>query len=68
MAKKDLPDKLPPQNIDAEKYLLGCLMLDRNAIVKVVDFIWPTDFYRKNIKKFMMFAKNFLKKEKPLIY
>ena len=47
MAKKDLPDKLPPQNIDAERYLLGCLMLDRNAIVKVVDFVWPTDFYRK---------------------
>ncbi len=41
-------DKLPPQNIDAEKSLLGCLMLDKNAIVKVADFIWPNDFYKQD--------------------
>jgi len=41
-----LPDKLPPQNVDAEQSLLGCLMLDRDAIVKIVDFIRPEDFYK----------------------
>ncbi|MBU4299300.1 replicative DNA helicase [Patescibacteria group bacterium] len=41
-----LPDKLPPQSIEAEISLLGCLMLDKNAIVKVVDFLRPEDFYR----------------------
>ncbi|PIS39486.1 MAG: replicative DNA helicase [Candidatus Nealsonbacteria bacterium CG08_land_8_20_14_0_20_38_20] len=40
------PDKLPPQSIEAEISLLGCLMLDKNAIVKVVDFLRPEDFYR----------------------
>ncbi len=45
---KELPDKLPPQNIDAEKSLLGCLMLNKDAITKVADFIQPTDFYRKS--------------------
>jgi len=39
-------EKLPPQNNDAEQSLLGCLMLDRDAIVKVVDSIRPEDFYR----------------------
>lgn len=48
MAKNDLPEKLPPQNIEAEQSLLGCLMLDKNAIVKVADFIKAGDFY-KNI-------------------
>ena len=40
-----LPDKLPPQNTEAEQCMLGCLMLDKDAIVKVVDFIKAEDFY-----------------------
>ena len=40
--------KLPPQSIEAEKSLLGSLMLDKDAIVKVADFLEQRDFY-KNI-------------------
>ncbi|MCX6723366.1 MAG: replicative DNA helicase, partial [Candidatus Staskawiczbacteria bacterium] len=43
---QQLPDKLPPQNNEAEQCLLGCLMLDKDAIVKVVDFIKAEDFYK----------------------
>ena len=39
--------KLPPQNIEAEKSLLGCLIIDKNAITKVVDYLGPRDFYKK---------------------
>ena len=46
MQNKELPDKLPPQNIEAEQSLLGCLMLDKNAIIKVVDLIKADDFYK----------------------
>ncbi|MDI6591807.1 MAG: replicative DNA helicase [Patescibacteria group bacterium] len=42
----ELPERLPPQNIEAEKSLLGCLMLDKNAIIKVADFLKPPDFYK----------------------
>jgi replicative DNA helicase len=42
----DMPDKKPPQNIEAEQCLLGCLMLDKNAIIKVSDFISAEDFYK----------------------
>lgn len=41
-----LPEKLPPQNTEAEQCLLGCLMLDKDAIVKIVDSIRPEDFYK----------------------
>lgn len=41
-----LPDKLPPQNTEAEQCLLGCLMLDKDAIVKIVDSIKADDFYK----------------------
>jgi replicative DNA helicase len=43
---KELAEKLPPQNNEAEQSLLGCLMLDKDAIVKVVDFIKAEDFYK----------------------
>jgi replicative DNA helicase len=42
-----LPEKLPPQNIEAEQCLLGSLMLDKNAVIKVADFLKIQDFYKK---------------------
>ncbi len=39
-------DKLPPQSIEAEMSLLGSLMLDNEAIVKVADLLEPRDFYK----------------------
>ena len=46
MANETIKEKLPPQNNEAEQCLLGCLMLDKDAIVKVVDFIRAEDFYK----------------------
>lgn len=50
MAKRTVNeiDKLPPQNQEAEQAVLGSLLLDREAIVKVADVLQPHDFYHKN--------------------
>jgi len=45
MNKADQTIKMPPQNQEAEISLLGCLLIDKTAIVKVVDIIQPDDFY-----------------------
>ena len=45
MAKETL-GKIPPQNTEAEQCMLGCLMLDKDAIIKVADFIKAEDFYK----------------------
>lgn len=37
--------KLPPQNTDAEASLLGAVLIDSDAIVKIADSINPDDFY-----------------------
>lgn len=39
-------DKLPPQNIEAEQSVLGSLMIDKNAIIKIADLIHSEDFYK----------------------
>lgn len=38
--------RMPPQNIEAEMSALGSLMLDKDAIFKVVDTISSNDFYK----------------------
>ena len=43
------PDiKIPPQNVEAEKSLLGALLIDKEAIIKVADLVRPEDFYRQD--------------------
>ncbi|MEK7590116.1 MAG: replicative DNA helicase [Patescibacteria group bacterium] len=44
MSKENL--KLPPQNAEAEESVLGALMIDKDAVVKVTDFLKPEDFYK----------------------
>ena len=38
--------RVPPQNIEAEMSVLGSLMLDKDAIIKIADLVNPNDFYK----------------------
>ena len=42
-----LMEKIPPQNLEAEQALLGSLLIDREAIIKVGDIISAEDFYKE---------------------
>ncbi len=63
---KDLPEKIPPQNIEAETSLLGCLMLDKDAILKVVDFLSPKDFYKEVHKEIYQVIQELFEKREPI--
>jgi replicative DNA helicase len=39
-------DRLPPQSLEAEQSILGALLIDRDAIIEVADFLRAEDFYR----------------------
>lgn len=39
--------RIPPHDTDAEKSVLGSLMLDKNAIHVIVDILNPEDFYNE---------------------
>lgn len=41
-----LIDRVPPQNLEAEQSVLGALLIEREAISKVTEFLKPIDFYR----------------------
>uniref|UniRef100_A0A7C4XN51 Replicative DNA helicase n=1 Tax=candidate division WWE3 bacterium TaxID=2053526 RepID=A0A7C4XN51_UNCKA len=38
-------DRVPPQNLEAETSVLGSILLDKEAVVKVADVLVPDDFY-----------------------
>jgi replicative DNA helicase len=40
--------KIPPQNIEAERSVLGALMLDKDAIIKVANLVRSGDFYKED--------------------
>jgi replicative DNA helicase len=40
-------ERLPPQNVEAEEALLGAILIDPDAIIRVATIIKPEDFYRE---------------------
>ena len=40
------PERVPPQNLEAEQSVLGSMMLSSEAIADVVEVLHPEDFYR----------------------
>jgi replicative DNA helicase len=43
---KNLIEKIPPQSLEAEQTLLSCLLIDKDAILKVADILTSADFYK----------------------
>lgn len=48
MATELFPDRLPPQNIEAEQAVLGSILLHPDALVSAMEFIESEDFYRRS--------------------
>lgn len=61
-----LSKKLPPQSLDAEKALLGSLMLDKEGITKVVDFLRLGDFYKTSHNQIYQAMVELFEKNEPI--
>jgi len=50
-ASKPIPPsgshRLPPQNVEAEQCVLGSILLQQGALVKILELLTPEDFYRE---------------------
>ncbi|CAH2032462.1 replicative DNA helicase [Trichlorobacter ammonificans] len=47
----DTVHKLPPQSIEAEMSILGGILIDNDAINRVLEILEPSDFYREAHRK-----------------
>ncbi len=43
--------KLPPQALDLEEAVLGALMLEKNALNAVIEFLKPEHFYAETASR-----------------
>lgn len=58
--------KVPPQNNEAEASLLGAILIDSDAIVKIADVINPQDFYDDRHHKIYQAITQLYEKHSPI--
>ena len=58
--------KLPPQNIEAEQSLLSCILIDKNAVVKVIDSLNENDFYKNTHQTIYQSIKELFSRQEPI--
>src|SRR4030042_657845 len=68
MTKKDrdILQKLPPQNVEAEQSLLGSLLIDKDAIIRIADIVGPDDFYHDKHKMIFEAILDLFRKREPI--
>lgn len=47
----NVKEKVPPQNLEAEKAILGAIMIDRDAMLDISGFLRPEHFYKEAHKE-----------------
>lgn len=58
--------KMPPQNLEAEQSLLSCLLIDKDAIIKIADIIAEDDFYKDSHKIIFAIIKELYNHHEPI--
>jgi replicative DNA helicase len=66
MSSENTNLKVPPQDIEAEKSLLGSLMLDKEAITKVADILHAEDFYKRNHQYIYQVVEDLFTRGEPI--
>ena len=46
-----LTSKIPPHSLEAERAVLGGMLLDRESLPKAVELLKPSDFYKEGHRK-----------------
>ena len=58
--------KLPPQALDLEEAVLGALMLEKNALTAVIEFLRPEHFYTEQHKEIYQSIVDLFKSSEPV--
>ncbi len=63
-----LPDfgKVPPQALDMEEAVLGALMLEKEAVITIVDILRPESFYKEAHQKIFEAIRDISAREVPV--
>src|SRR3954471_1466340 len=59
-------DRLPPQSLEAEQSVLGAILIDRDAVIEVAEFLRPEDFYRQAHARIYAAILEIFEKREPI--
>ncbi len=59
-------NQLPPQNLDAEKSLLGALLMDKDSFNRIADITAPTDFYQHSHQTIFEAVLRLTERQEPI--
>jgi len=59
-------EKVLPHNLEAEEAVLGGILIDNEAIIKVADFLSPSDFYKGSHQKIYEAMLELYEKGQPI--
>ena len=59
-------EKIPPQSLEAEMSLLGSVLLDKDAMLKIADIVQPEDFYKNAHAKIFEAILELYQKNDPI--
>jgi len=59
-------ERIPPQNVEAEQSVLGSLLIDKEAIIRVADIVHPDDFYKDSHRKIFEAMLELYEKREPI--
>ncbi len=62
----DIGGKLPPQSVDVEKYILGALLLEQEAVAIALEEVEESDFYRPAHRYIFEAMLSLYKKNEPV--
>lgn len=62
----DIAEKIPPHNDEAEKSVLGAVMLDKTALLDVLDILEPEDFYDERHREIFDAVRDINRKFAPV--
>lgn len=58
--------KLPPQNVEAEKSVIGSILIDQEAIYKLSEFLLPDHFYKLQHREIYKCFLELYSQQKPI--
>ncbi|GAB6279370.1 MAG: replicative DNA helicase [Lentimicrobium sp.] len=58
--------KIPPQALEVEEVVLGALLLEKNALTAVIDFLKPETFYKEAHQRIFSAIKRLFAESQPI--
>ena len=63
---KNAAERIPPQNLDAEKSLLGAILISEESLPDVTEILKPNDFYDERHRHIYSAMWNLYERHNPV--